>query len=116
MFTCMLVYQMSIQIYNKISILRKCSKVKLRWMISLGLGLKEVKIVGSVEKTSVNACLSNGNPNLLSSFNSKKLVKSETPSCGFVRVWLKGAENSFEKGETSNRSGIPEAMPRCEEH
>ena len=116
MFVCMLVYKMGTQIYDQISILRNYSKLKLCCMVSLGLGLKEVKIAQNVAKVSVNPCLSNGNPNLLSSFNSKKLVKSETPSCGFVRVWLKGAENSFEKGETSNRSGIPEAMPRCEEH
>ena len=27
------------------------------------------------------------------------MVKSETPSCGFVRVWLKGAENTSEHRE-----------------
>ena len=87
---------MGIQIYDQISILRNCSKVKRCCMVSLGLGLKEVKIAQNIAKVSVNACLSNGHPNILSSFNSEKLVKRETPSCGFVRVWLKGAENSSE--------------------
>ena len=45
MFMCMLVYKMSIQIYDQISILRNCSKVKLCRAVSLGLGLKGVKIV-----------------------------------------------------------------------
>ena len=27
------------------------------------------------------------------------MVKSETPSCGFVRVWLKGAEKTSEHHE-----------------
>ena len=85
---------MGIQTYDQISILRKCSIVKLCCTISLGLGLKEVKIAQNVAKGRVNACLSNGHPNLLSSFNSEKLVKSETPSCGFVTIWLKGAKNS----------------------
>ena len=69
-------------------------------MVSLGLGLKEVKIAHNVAKFSVNACLYNGHQNLLSSFNSEKLVKSETPSWGFVRVWLNGAGNSSEHGES----------------
>ena len=69
-------------------------------MVSLGLGLEEVKIAHNVAKFSVNSCLSNGSPNLLSSFNSEKLVKSEIPSCDFVRVWLKGAENSSEHHES----------------
>ena len=29
-----------------------------------------------------------------------KGVKSETPSCGFVRVWIKGVENNFEHNES----------------
>ena len=27
-------------------------------------------------------------------FNSKKLIKSETPSCGFTSVGIKGGQNS----------------------
>ena len=44
MLTCTLVYQMGIQTYDQISILRNYSKVKLRHAVSLGLGLKGVKI------------------------------------------------------------------------
>ena len=42
-FMCTLVYQMGIQIYDQISIMRNCSKLKLH-VFSLGLGLKVVKI------------------------------------------------------------------------
>ena len=91
---------MGIQIYDQISILINCSKDKLHCTVSLGLGLKEVQIAQNITKVSMNACLCNGHPNLLSSFNSKKLVKSETPSCGFVRGCLKGAENSNEHRES----------------
>ena len=93
-FVCTLFYQMGIPIYVQISIIRIYSKVKLRQAFSLGLGLKVIKIAWNVVKVGVHACLSNGQPNLSSSFNSQNLVKSETPSCGFVRVWLKGVENN----------------------
>ena len=43
-FACTLVYQMAIQIYDQISIIRNSSKVKLRHAFSVGLGLKVVKI------------------------------------------------------------------------
>ena len=70
-------------------------------MISLGLGLKGVKIIARiVAKFDVHDCLSNGHPNLWSSFHSKKYVKSEPPSYSFVRVWLKGAENNSEHRES----------------
>ena len=45
-------------------------------------------------KVSVHACLPNGHLNLWSNFDSDKLVKSETSSCGFVMVGLKCGENS----------------------
>ena len=61
---CTLVYQMGIQIYDQISIIKNCSKVKLGHAFSLGLGLKVVKIAWNVVKVGVHACLSNGNPNL----------------------------------------------------
>ena len=60
---CTLVYQMGIQIYDQISIIRICSKVKLRHALSLGLGLKVVKIAWDIVKVGVHACLSNGHPN-----------------------------------------------------
>ena len=53
-----------IQIYDQISIIRNCSKVKLRHAFLLGLGLKVVKIAGNVAKVGVHAYLSNGHPNL----------------------------------------------------
>ena len=92
---CKLVYQMDIQIYEQISIMRNCSKVKLYRVVSLGLGLKGIKIIAqNVAKFGMQDCLSNGHPNLWSSFHYKKYVKSEPPSYSFVRVWLKGAENN----------------------
>ena len=91
---------MGIQIYDQISVLRNYSKVNLRCAVSLGLGLKGVKIAWNVAEVGVHACLSNGHQNLWSSLNSEKLVKSETPSCGFVRVWLKGAESSSKYNES----------------
>ena len=41
---------MDIQIYDQISIIRNCSKVKLCHAFSLGLGLKVVKIAWNVAK------------------------------------------------------------------
>ena len=63
-FTCTLIYQMGILIYDQISIIRNCSKVKIRHAFSLGLVLKVVKIAWNVAKVGMHACLSNGNPNL----------------------------------------------------
>ena len=63
-FACTLVYQMGIKIYDQISIMLNCSKVKLHHAFSLGLGLKVVKIDWNVAKLGVHACLSNGHPNL----------------------------------------------------
>ena len=63
-FTSMLVYQMDFQIYDQISILRNCSKVKLRHAFSLGLGLKVVKIAWNIVKVGMHACLYNEHPNL----------------------------------------------------
>ena len=57
-FVCMLVYQMGIQIYDQISIIRNYSKVKI------GLGLKMVKLAWNMAKVGIHACLSNGHPNL----------------------------------------------------
>ena len=55
---------LGIQIHDQISIIRNCSKVKLRHEFSLGLGSKVVKIAWNVVKVGVHACLSNGHPNL----------------------------------------------------
>ena len=91
-----LVYKMGIQIHDQISIARKLSKVKLRRAFSLEFDLKRVQIARNIEKFDVHACISNGHPNLCSNFNSKNLVKSETPSFDFAKVWLKGGENRSE--------------------
>ena len=63
-FVCTLVYEMGIEIYDQISIIRNYSKVKLHHAFSLGLGLKVFKIAWNVVKIGVHACLSNGHPNL----------------------------------------------------
>ena len=68
--------------------------MKLLYAILLGLGLKGVKIVRKDVKVCMHVCLSNGHPNIRSNFNSKKLVKSETLSCGFARIGIKGRVNS----------------------
>ena len=61
-FACMLVFQMGIRIYDQISIIRNCPKVKLHHAFLLGLGLKVVKIAWDIVKVGVHACLSNGHP------------------------------------------------------
>ena len=53
----MLHYQMGIQIYDQISILRNCSKLKLCRVVLVGLCLKAVKIDKNVVKFGVHACL-----------------------------------------------------------
>ena len=63
-FACMLVYQMGIEIYDQISIIRNYSKVKLRHAFLVALDLKVVKIACNIAKVDVHAFLSNGYPNL----------------------------------------------------
>ena len=60
----MVIYQMGIQIYDQILIMRNWSGVKLRHVVSLSLGLKWVKIAQNVAKVGVHGYLSNGHPNL----------------------------------------------------
>ena len=62
--------------------------MKLRCAVLLTLGLKGVKIFWNVSKVCMHACSSNGHPNSWSNLNSKKLLESETPSCGFDGVGL----------------------------
>ena len=83
--------------------------MKLCHAVSIGLGLKGVKIVHNIVKGCVHACLSNWHPNLWSSFNSKKLVKSETPSCSFVRVCLEGPKIALNIVNVSVHSYPPNA-------
>ena len=96
----MLVFELCIQINGQISIPRNWLKVKLHYVISLGLGLKRVKITRKVTKVGMHACLSNRHPNLQLNFNFEKLVKRETLSCSFTMVWLKGGINTSENGES----------------
>ena len=84
-------------IYDQILILRNWSRVKLHHAISLRFGLKGVKIAQNVAKVGVQTYLSNEHPNLSSKLNSKKLLESEIPSCGFDRVGLKGGQNSSKR-------------------
>ena len=67
--------------------------MKLHRAVLTRLGLKGVKIARNVVKVGVHACLSNMHPNICSGFNSENLVKDETASCSFVKVWLKDALN-----------------------
>ena len=39
-------------------------------------------------------------PNIRPGLNTKNLVKAETSSCSFVRVWLKDGENSSQHRES----------------
>ena len=73
---------------------KKCSKLKLNRAVSTGLGLKGVKIDWNFAKVGVHACLSNMHPNIWSGLNSKNMVKAETASGSFFRVWLKDGQNS----------------------
>ena len=59
----------------------------------------------------MHACISNGYPNLWSNFNSGNLVKSETPSCGFAKVWLKGGKKSSELNIT--KFGMHSYLPNA---
>ena len=91
---------MGIQIYDQFSILRSTSKVKLDHTILLGFGLKELKITMNIVKVGVHTYHPNVHQNKWSNFNFEKFVKSETPSCSFAKVGVKGGENSS-KGRKS---------------
>ena len=66
--------------------------MKLHHSISLRFGLKEGKRALDITKFGMHSYLPNGNLNLWSYFNSKKMVKRETLSCAFGKVALKGSE------------------------
>ena len=84
----------------------ECLKILLAHLLELlravstGLGLKVVKIAQNIVKVGVHACLSNMHPNILSGSKSKNLVKAETASCSFIRVWLKDGENRYQHRES----------------
>ena len=97
---CMIVYLMGIQIYDQVSILRSWSKGKLHRAVLLGFGLKESKITMNILKVGVHSYLPNAHLNLWSNFNSEKLLKSETLSCGFTKIGVKVGENSSKRRES----------------
>ena len=99
-FASTLADQIGIQIYDQIQIQRNCSKVKLRRAVSIRLGLKGGKIAQNIAKNHVHACLPNMHPTIWSGFNSGNLVKVETASYSFVRVWLKDAETRSQHRES----------------
>ena len=68
--------------------------------VLLGFGLKELKITMNIMKVGMHSYLSNVHLNLWSNFHLKKLVKSETPSCGFTKIGVKGGENSSKRRES----------------
>ena len=73
--------------------------MKLHDVVSLRFGLKEAKIAMNIKQFGIHSYLTYGHLNLRSNFNSEKLVKSETSSCAFAKVALKGSENSMEPHE-----------------
>ena len=97
---CMIVYPMGIQIYDQVSILRTTSKLNLHPTVFLGFGLKELKITLNIMKVGVHTYHPNAHQKIWSNFNSKKFVKSETPSCGFAKVVVKWGENILEHRES----------------
>ena len=74
--------------------------MKLHNVVSLRLRLKEGKIAPNITKFGMHSYIPNGHLNLQSYFNSEKLVKSETSSCSFAKVALKGSEKSSERRES----------------
>ena len=50
----------------------------------------------NIMKLSMHSYLPNAPINLQLNFNFEKLVKRETPLCGFAKVGLKGGENILE--------------------
>ena len=80
------------QIYDQTSIQRNWSKVKLCCAVSIGLGIKGVKIAQNVVKVGMHTRLSNGHPNLWSNLNFNKLVKIETCCSVSLGFGLKKAE------------------------
>ena len=81
--------------------------MKLHRAFLLELGLNVVQIARNIAKVGMHACISNGHPNLWSNFNIENLVKSETPSCGFAKVWLKGGEIAMNITKFGMHSFLP---------
>ena len=80
----------------KFQLREKLSKAKLCRAFSLEFGLKQVQKAWKIAKFGGHTCISTGHLNLWSNFTSGNLVKTETPSCGFAKVWLKGGKKRSE--------------------
>ena len=59
------------------------------------------KIAPNIVKVGMHSYLPNAMLNIRLNFNFEKLVKCETPLCGFPKVGLKGGENILEGREIS---------------
>ena len=84
--------------------------MKLHRAVLLGFGLKEPKIALNIVKVGMHYYLPNAHLNLCSNFNFEKLVKSETLSCGFDEVEVKGvkiAQNIAKIGVHASISNRP---------
>ena len=97
---CVIVYPIGIQIYDQVPILRTTSKVNVHHTVLLGFGLKELKITLNIVKVGVHTYHPNAHQKIWSNFNSDKFVKTETLSCSFAKVGVKGGENSSERRES----------------
>ena len=65
------------------------------------------KLAPNIVKVGMHSYIPNAQINLRSNFNYEKLVKSETPSFKFAKVWLKGGENGSNKiGNKCNLLGL----------
>ena len=98
---------MSMQIYDQTSIQKNWSKVKLCCAVSLGLGIKGVKIARNAVKVGVHTRLSNGHPNLWSNLNFNKLVKSETRCLVLLGFGLKEVEITPNMAKVGIHSSLP---------
>ena len=58
------------------------------------------KVALNIMEVGMHSYLPYAHLNLRLNFNSKKLVKSETPLCGFAKVGVKAGENSLECRES----------------
>ena len=74
--------------------------MKLHHAVLLGFGLKMAKIALNIVKVGEHSYLPNSHLNIGSNFNSRKLVKSETLSCGFTKVRVKVGDDNSEHRES----------------
>ena len=80
--------------------------------VSLMFGLKEGKIALNITKFGMHSYLPNGHLNLRSNFNSKELVKSETPLCAFTKVALKGTKIAWNVVKVGLHPSLLKYLPK----